>query len=223
MPIDHTAPSDVTDAQIRNSARRIWTELNGRILSYDETTQKASVQVISKDRGVSLPPLHNLPVQWPSGVAESGEAWSLTGPLSQGNRCVVHVLTLPIDEWLEKADEDLEAARGERWRFSLSNSYVTPGLSPFSDPLPALAVDSVSPVLRGDPVLLGDSLAVSFVSLAMLTDARFAELKSWITDPGPTGLGAQVAAFIALATPIIGPPTWVPSIPNTRATKVKAT
>lgn len=223
MTVEHTAPSDVTDAQLEAFANRIYTQLLGKIESYDETTQKASVRITSKVNGLSLPPLQNLPVQWPSGIAKTGEAWSFTGPLSPGCVCTVMVLTLAIDEFLEKGEADVETVKGSRWRFNLSNAYVVPGLSPFCDPLPAAAVDSVSPVVRGNPVLLGDSLASAFVALGPDTDTRFAELKTWITDIGPTGLGAQVAAFITLATPIVGPAPWIPTIPSTQATKVKAT
>lgn len=222
MTVEHTAPSDVTDAQIENFASRIYTQLLGKIESYDETTQKAAVRITSKVNGISLPPLRNLPVQWPSGIATTGEAWSLTGPLASGCVVTVMVLTLPIDEFLEKGEADVDTVKGSRWRFNLSNAYVVPGLSPFCDPLPADAVDSTSPVLRGDPVLLGDALASALVALGPDTDTRFAELKSWIQNP-TTGLGPQVAAFITLATPIVGPAPWIPTIPSTQATKVKAT
>lgn len=211
-PIDHVTANDVTFAALEEFASRVWTQLTCRLISYNETTQKASVRVVSKVDGRGIPDIHGRPVLWPSG----GDG-ALTFPFAAGDPCVLCVLTLPTDEYQQglNIEEQVTTQRGSRWRFDLSNSYVQPGgPRPFTSPLPPTAHAPGATVLSGFDVRLGDSTAVDLVALATLVGDRFDELKAWIT--------ATLSPAIIAGSAVTPPPEWIPNVPSTAATLVKA-
>ncbi len=195
----------------------MFTAILAKVVAYDQTRQSADVRAIAKVDGFALPILRGLPVRFPRGTGAGGKDWSLTGPLAAGDPVTVHVLTLPVDEYLETGADEIESKRSSaRWRFDLSNSFCVPGPSPFSGPLPGDAVDSTSPVLRGDPVLLGDASASDFVALAAAVLSELQSIK--------TAFDLHIHTGVTTGPGSSGPPaTPLPAPSSVAATKVKAT
>lgn len=204
--IDHITHSDVTDAQLELFALSRWTQIAAKVLSYSSSPARATVRPIAKDQTRVIPDIPNIPVRFPSTKKNA-----LTFPLEAGDPVVVHILTMPIDEYDETGADQVETQRGRRWRNSLSNSYCTPGLHAKCAPIPPEGFDPVALVVYAETLVkLGDATASDFVALSTPVDSNNALID-----------GAAAWAFLVeAAINILAPGTFTPA--NTLVGKLGA-
>lgn len=104
--------------------------LPGRIVSYEQQTQKAKVQPEIKreyadGRALELPVLTDVPVVWP----RAGKAY-LHFPLKAGDQVTILFNERSLDEWKEKGGS---IQVKERRKHSLSDAVCMPGGYPFNN------------------------------------------------------------------------------------------
>ena len=108
----------------------VHTALPGQIISYDYSTQKASIQPSLKKSYLDgttqeMPILNNVPVIFP----RSGEA-SFTFPVLPGDTCLLLFIERSTDLW--KSVGGIVAPNDPR-KFDLSDAVAIMGLIPFSE------------------------------------------------------------------------------------------
>lgn len=108
----------------------VHTALPGQIVSYDYSTQKASIQPCLKKSYLDgttqeMPILNNVPVIFP----RSGEA-SFTFPVLPGDTCLLLFIERSTDLW--KSVGGIVAPNDPR-KFDLSDAVAIMGLIPFSE------------------------------------------------------------------------------------------
>jgi hypothetical protein len=219
-----TSPVSMADA-IRNAIlyqlNGIHTTMPGQIISYDFTTQKASVQpTINKvwtDETISqMPVLENVPVIFP----ESGGA-SITFPVVVGDTCLILVCERSITEWL--LNGGIQSPNDPR-KLDLTDAVAIMGLKPFNAVFPprtnntdlvinfagstititntgAIKIDTATSIALGTPAVeLINQLFTVFTALmadpalwALLTTAKPAII-NFITNmsPYPVGIGGTL-------------------------------
>jgi hypothetical protein len=131
-----TSPVTMSEA-IRNAIlyqlNNIHTALPGQIISYDYTTQKASIQptlnkVWTNVSPTTMPVLVNVPIIF----QESGGA-SLTMPINVGDSCLILFMERSIDEWLTHGGI---VSPSDPRKFDLSDAVAIMGLQPFNASFP---------------------------------------------------------------------------------------
>ncbi len=128
-----TSPATMADAirqAILYQLNNVHTALPGAIVSYDYTTQKATIQPLlnkywSDGTFTQLPELPNVPVIFP----RAGGA-SLTFPVNEGDTCLLLFTERSIDKWLQTGGQTSTA---DARKFDLSDAVAIMGLIPFSD------------------------------------------------------------------------------------------
>ena len=133
MTTGATSISDAIRYAILYQLSNIHTALPGQIVSYDFTTQKASIQptinkVWSDGTKIPLPILENVPVIFP----ESGGA-SITFPVLPGDTCLIIFAERSIDEW--KTNGGLVNPVDPR-KFDFTDAVAIMGLKPFNASFP---------------------------------------------------------------------------------------
>lgn len=216
---DQPSETDTIREIVRSEIARLHTSIPAVVLSYDRTTQRATVQPVVRfsrrdaETGERVtyqaPPIANCPVAWPS----SGSA-SLTWDLANGDPCVLVFSERSLDEWLTTGEIDNEPA--DPRRHHLSDAVVFPGARSFADALPAAAYAAGATVLRGADIRLGSSAASDAVALSSLVSGALSTLKTAITATvvvaGDGGASFKATLLAALSS-------WPPSL---GASKVKA-
>lgn len=129
-----TTPTDIIRQAVQSQLAGMHTCLPGRIVSYDYTVQKATVQpLLSKrykdDTTQQLPEIPNVPVIFPRSAN-----FSMHWPLNSGDLVMLAFSERSIDQWLNQGGiiAPLDARK-----FDLSDAIAIPGLYPFSSPSPA--------------------------------------------------------------------------------------
>lgn len=216
MAGDHPSLGHVIRDYVRTGTAAMHTVLPARVLAYDHTMQKATVQPVVRwahadaETGDLVryvpPPIANVPVQFP------GVAW----PLLAGDFVTVLIAERSIDEWKTTGAGDTTPQ--DPRRFDPSDAIALPGLHSFASPLPAAAVDPAAVVLwhRGLDVKLGSSAAVDFVALASLVQAELQEIRTMLALHTHPVTGATAGAPLYVGLPIPEP------VGNVAATKVRA-
>lgn len=128
-----TSPTTMTDAirqAILYQLNNVHTALPGAIVSYDYTTQKATVQPLLNKYWTDgtfspLPELPNVPIIFP----RAGGA-SLTFPVVEGDTCLLLFTERSIDQWLYSGGQ---VSTADSRKFDLSDAVAIMGLTPFSD------------------------------------------------------------------------------------------
>lgn len=123
-------------------AAEIHTAIPGKIVKYDETTQKADVQVLVKERysdeaGATqvrdLPVIPSVPVQFPG-----AGGYRITFPIAVGDTGLVVFAEASIDKWLVSGGSvDPEDER----RHDLTDAVFLPGLRDFGHALTSAPTD----------------------------------------------------------------------------------
>lgn len=212
------APSeaDVIRAFVRAGIAQIHVSLPATVVTYDPTTQKATVQVAIRPRvddtitGTERPaleptaPIPNIPVLWPS-----SSQGSLTFGLLPGDPVTLLVQERSTDEWRTTGLPD-NAPLDSR-RFNLSDAIVLPGGRSFNpaagltapltvgaevDALGATVVGSTVPVAG---VKLGSAAAVNSAVLGEVLTGfllAFTTALGGATDPAVTGAATALAASL---------------------------
>lgn len=117
---------------IENRLVELHVSLPAKIVTYDPSTQKASVQALIKrtfvsGESVDLPVFTDVPVAWP----RAGKAW-LHMPLKAGDFCQVVFCERSLDEWKTTG---ASVAPKEMRKHNLSDGWVVPGGYPFASPM----------------------------------------------------------------------------------------
>lgn len=222
VPTDH----EILLTAIRGQVAQVNTCLPGRIVSYDEATQTASVALAvmfrrrdpTTDAIVAYEPpiITGAPVAFPS-----AGAFSITWPLAAGDACLVHFASRSLDEWASVV-ADVHEPQDLR-RFDLSDAIVEPALRSPASPIPAAGYASGAMVLRATEVRLGSSSA----TLRPVLGSFETDLATW--NAGMTALLTALNSGV-LATIAAGAATFQPIhaafvaqvIAGHQATKVKA-
>ena len=105
---------------------KIHTAMPGRVVSYDPSTNRASVQpngdYKSEDgRNIQYPIIHNVPIQFPMG---QGGTAGITFPISAGDGCLLVFSETQNDDFLGGNKGDSEDSR----RHSLNDAIAIPGV-----------------------------------------------------------------------------------------------
>ena len=110
------------DSRVSN----IHTAMPGRVVSYDPSTNRASVQpngdYKSEDgRNIQYPIIHNVPIQFPMG---QGGTAGITFPINAGDGCLLVFSETQNDDFLGGNKGDSEDSR----RHSLNDAIAIPGV-----------------------------------------------------------------------------------------------
>lgn len=125
-----TSPADIMKQIVNYGISNMHTCLPGKIVSYDYTEQKATVQPLLKkkyadDEIQSLPEITNVPVVFPSGTN-----FSMHWPLNNDDSVLLFFSERSLDNWLSTGGE---VAPSDPRKFDLSDAIAIPGLIPFPD------------------------------------------------------------------------------------------
>jgi len=212
--------ADVVKEAIRAALAMVHTAIPAVVESYDSALQTVTARPAirfkhwDEDEEAFVfhdpPAIANVPVAWM--VGGSG---SLTMPLASGDHGMLVFCERSIDEWFTTGKDSNEPQ--DPRRHDLTDAWFYPGTRAKPDKLASEAFSSGSPVLRGNPVLLGDSTATDFVALSSVNDQNWTQLAAQFTAWTPVANDGGAALKALLTTLIAG--GW-PS--DTSATKVKA-
>ncbi len=193
--VDLPSWPDILRACQNQLADRIHTALPGICLSYDVTTQTATVQLAVQLRGETVPALADVPVVHPGGAAAF-----LHIPLATNDTVLVVFSEEDFGPWLVSGSVSAPAVLA---RHGL-HAVAIPGLR-----RTPLAVTSGHASLVASELRLGTDTAANFVALANLVDARISALVTYInthvhsgvtTGPGTSGApGAPLASQASVA------------------------
>jgi hypothetical protein len=193
------------------------------VMSYDRTTQTATVQVATayqvKDPETGeliarmRPPIPNVPIAWTS---------STTWDPAVGEWGLCIFADRSLDEWKATGNRAVEPA--DPRRFDISDAVFLPGALPAAAPLPSSAVAAGAVVFwdRGtSDIRIGDSAASKWVALAddvlarlnLLESAHNSHVHLYVTPAIPSAAG-PTASTTAPVTPTV--------LDDIRSTKVKA-
>ena len=178
-----------------------------RILTYDESEQRATVQPIvrryytnEEDARIAerLPAIEGVPVAFP-GAGEYG----ITFPLSAGDTVLLVFGECSLDKWLAYGGSDVDP--DDPRRNAISDAVAYAGLRPFSNP--STQVDDSAMVVAGIMLKLGDKDA----SKIPATVAELQAVISWVAAhthlyaPGPgTAIATPVRTNVAAAPTPVG-------------------
>lgn len=109
---------------VNGAIGNVHTALPGTIISYDATSNRASVQpfgaIKTKDsRSIAYPVIYNAPVQFPCGMG--GKA-GITFPIRAGDGCIVLFAEGQMDDYLSGGDSS------DGRKHSLNDAMIIPGM-----------------------------------------------------------------------------------------------
>ena len=207
--VDEVEWPEILEALRRKTLQSINCAMPGRIVSYDDATQTATVQVVVQIAGQTLKPIEDVPVLWPGGAG----GFLHTGLVS-GDNVVVLFLDEDFSAWWDSGSIS-PAVVDDRHGL---HAVAFPGLRRAADPLSASTGDTVLGA-AGD-VLLGSDTAAKALALAELVDARLSTLQA----AHDSHIHVTTATIGSGPTPGVISPTASPVGPlaTTASTKVKA-
>lgn len=223
MPTGSQSPdiSDVIREYVKAGCARIHTALPAVVVTYDATTQKATVQPVIRPRIddpnldvervtlTPIPPIPNVPVLWRSGggPAAASTRWAHTAGLLPGDPVTLLIAERSTDEW--RTTGAIDNLPLDARRFDLSDAIVIPGGRSFNPAAGLTAplvvgteVDAggaqVLSVGLGGSLKLGDAVAIDSALKGTLFEA---DLAAWLV-----GLDALLFAML---TPPVPPASLV--------------
>ena len=169
--------ADILDQAIEQAIRDLDGPILATIESYDAASQRVDckpvVPLVYRGLVLPAPTLQGVPVMAP--ISALG---GLTIPLQSGDTVQLVVQGWEIDQWLASGQAPQEPTT--KRRFSLSDLVAIPALRRAG--LSSTEYSATSPVLSGNPVLLGDSTATDFVALASLVLTQLQNIQLTLTD-----------------------------------------
>ena len=217
MPTQTPTDADILLSAMRSALAQVNTAEPGTIVSYDATTQTATVALsikgFSRDAegtitAYSRPPIPNVPVVWPRSA--SGYGW--TFPLALGDPVLVIFASRSTDEWRTVTGTEHEPRDPAR-RHALQDAIAIPGCGSPANALPVTAWASTAGVLAAPEIRLGSSAATSYIALAAAVATNLLALAGAIT--GAANFAAAqvaIAALIAAGWPVSMASTRVKSL-----------
>lgn len=231
---DNPDYDDVAELAAKGVVAEVRTTFPAKITSYKHTNFTATVQPVLRGRRWD-PVERELGDYLPKSIAKVPvlqhytDAGGLAIRYKPGDYVWVAAGERSIAEWKQTGGDDITP--GSTRRHKAADAVVLGPIRPRSSTPNPIHVSSASPTLSGNPVLLGDATALSFVALANLVTANL------------TAINAEFVKIAATLTPIVtawnatqpagGPVTapastpapayvlsWVPA--PVAATKVKA-
>jgi len=216
-PSESVTLADVVLAAVQSGLAEVHTAFPAVVVSYDRTTQKATVQPCVAGRYLDddgelqsevYPPLPNLPVAFPSATG-----FADTFDLTPGDSVQVVVCERSTDEWRSTGNQGIVAQ--DIRRFDLSDAFVIPGGRAFNEAIGATGYKAGARVIEAPEICLGSSGATNFVALANLVLSELQAIKTAYDLHTHTGVtaGVAVSGVPAVALPAPG---------SVACTKVKA-
>ena len=128
------------ESTITTALKKVHVALPGRIVSFDPSTQTASVQpmieqVLQHGQAVPLPMLTDVPVQFPR-----GGAFVMTFPVAPGDECLLIFAERCIDGWFASGQSSIPL---DYRLHDLSDGFALMGFSSLPHAIPNLASDAV--------------------------------------------------------------------------------
>lgn len=219
IPIQYDATfSDAIDVALDFAMEHMYTALPGRIVSYDTSSQTASVKSIlglvrhendGKRVVDDIPEISDVPVQYP----RSG-SYGMTFELNAGDTGMIMFSQVALERWLSTGKG---GDPGNASRFSLAGAFFVPGIFPDAKALGDLAastglrigrdgglqmsVDTTSLKLGAgtEAVIKGDTYLNLFTVLLTALDAYVTSIQA-IADPVGTATTTLKAAISAAAS-----------------------
>lgn len=143
MSIETPDMEDLVTQSAQNETAKVNVAVPAFVTSYDEETQKATVQPVVRwrfndpdgDAETELPaPVPSVPVHWP----QAG-GLALTFPIELGDWVLLVICDRSIDEWEATGAQD-NTPQSQR-RHDMIDAIAIPGVRPFSDPIADVPTD----------------------------------------------------------------------------------
>jgi hypothetical protein len=210
---------ELLQVAVANALARVHVSLPATVVSYDATTQTATVQpmvkrVVDKEDGgttaLDFAPIQNVKVRFPA-----GGGCSLTFPLEAGDGVDLIFYEASVSEYRLTGQK---SAPADLTRLGLSYAWCQPGELTIAKVLGPQALGT-GLVLNGPEIRLGGILA-KLVAIAEKVDANVNALQGAFdthihTTTATVGASA-VPGVISAPTSLVGP------LPSTAASKTKA-
>lgn len=135
MRLDVTDLTGLIRLALADYSAKTHTSIPGAIVSYTAATKQATVQPLIQKRlwkkgkltPMPLPVINNVPVQFPGTTR-----WQISGDLQQGDTGLIIFSEASLDAWLQGGGAQVDPQDDRR--FSLSDAFFVPGVSPFGAP-----------------------------------------------------------------------------------------
>lgn len=140
FPWENPSLEAATGAAIADTVKRLRTAMPGRVVSFDPSKQAAVIQplirlVKTDGQGVDLPPLGDVPVQFP----EAG-GFAFTFPIKAGDEGMVVVADRCIDGWWQSG----QPSDPMDFRLhDLSDGMFIPGINSLPNTIPDFDMDAI--------------------------------------------------------------------------------
>lgn len=138
--LDNPSLGNAISASLHNVTRQMRTAMPGRVMSFDATRQTATIQplirmMMADGTAVDLPPLADVPVQFPE-----GGGFAFTFPLAAGDEGIVVIGDRCIDGWWQSGQP---SAPLDYRMHDLSDGMFIPGINSRPKVIPSMATDAV--------------------------------------------------------------------------------
>ncbi|WP_089177156.1 Gp138 family membrane-puncturing spike protein [Bosea sp. AS-1] len=142
-------PEEMLRSAIEQQFANFWTSAPGRVVSYDATKQRASVQLTVKgfikqedgsQKAVDIPVLQDVPVQFPSGGGQT-----MTFPVKEGDEVLMHFTSRSPASWQQSGGDQVPT---DSRMNNLSNGFAALGFK--SDPKALSNVSTEATEVRSD-------------------------------------------------------------------------
>jgi len=204
--VDNPKLADAIVDAMEAERARVRTVIPGRIISYDSSTQKATVRPVVQssykdeqtgERRTTLPPaIPECPVNFPQG---SDGGFAITWPLKSGDPVEIRIASRSLEKWQNQGGTDVEPDNFRR--HDLTDAIVDPGIRSFVNALGDDAVQDNATVIKSDKQIhLGTADPVNWVArddrveselqkirdkLSTLKTAFEAHTHTVLAQPGP--------------------------------------
>ncbi len=140
FPWENPSLEAATGAAIADTVKRLRTAMPGRVVSFDPDKQTVVAQPMTRlvkadGTGVDLPPLGDVPVQFP----EAG-GFALTFPIEAGDEGVILIADRCIDGWWQSG----QPSDPMDFRLhDLSDGMFIPGINSLQNVIPGFDIDAI--------------------------------------------------------------------------------